>query len=115
MFSPDSTLNSLHGSVSRNPRRRQRKDSDSVRQQPHRKRSKLSGQTFVSPSAAKVNGNGSLMNGYASHGDGETTFVSMDMPVREKKAPGTRAHRDDGSTFLVSIYNTCQLSRWDSS
>lgn len=104
MFSPDSTINSLHGSVARNPRRRQRKDSDSVRLQPHRKRNKLSGETFVSPSTAKVNGNGSaVMNGHAGHADGETTFVSMDMPVREKKLTGKRAHKDDGSILLVSI------------
>lgn len=102
MFSPDSTLNSLHGSVSRNPRRRQRKDSDSVRQQPHRKRSKLSDDTFLSPSGAKLNGNGALLNGHASRQDGETTFVSMDMPVREKKTSAKRSQRDDGSTYLVS-------------
>ncbi|KAF2490724.1 hypothetical protein BU16DRAFT_543033 [Lophium mytilinum] len=106
MFSPDSTINSLHGSVSRNPRRRQRKDSDSVRLQPHRKRNKLSEESFVSPSAVKVNGNGSaVMNGHASHADGETTFVSMDMPVREKKLTGKRAHKDDGSILLSKSAN----------
>ncbi|KAF2809526.1 uncharacterized protein BDZ99DRAFT_520877 [Mytilinidion resinicola] len=106
MFSPDSTINSQHGSVSRNPRRRQRKDSDSVRLQPHRKRNKLSEETFVSPSAVKVNGNGTAgMNGHASHGDGETTFVSMDMPVREKKITGKRAHKDDGSIVLTKSAN----------
>ena len=102
MFSPDATLHSIHGTSSRNPRRRQRKDSESIRQQPKRKRSKISEDIFIPPPGAKVNGNGSaLMNGHAGRGEGEGSSYTLDMPVREKKPSVKRSHKDDGSLDLV--------------
>lgn len=101
MFSPDSTLHPALSRPNRNPRRRQR-DSDSLQQQPHRKRSKLSADVFASPSSASLNGKGSLsMNGHASHGETDGSLVLVDMPVREKKPAAKRTTREDGAVLLV--------------
>lgn len=103
MFSPEATVQSGRSSL-RNPRRRQRKDSDGLQQQPRRKRSKLSEETFHSTADAHVNGNGSaLMNGHVSHGDTDGSLVVIDMPVREKKAPVKRGLKDDTALYLVRV------------
>ncbi|KAF2872713.1 Non-repetitive/WGA-negative nucleoporin C-terminal-domain-containing protein [Massariosphaeria phaeospora] len=104
MFSPEASLQGTRGSL-RNPRRRQRKDSDGP-QQPRRKRSKLSEGTFNSTTDAHANGNGSaLMNGHASHGHGpasvDSSLVLVDMPVREKKTLVKRAPKDDTASYLT--------------
>lgn len=104
MFSPDNTLQSINANSTRNPRRRQRKDSGSVRHEPQRKRSRIADDLFSPPLNAKVNGNGVLgMNGYAGHGEVVANSQKLDMPVREKKgsATGKRASKGDGSTILV--------------
>ena len=49
MFSPSSAIKETQASSLRVSRRRQREDSDSLRHQPLRKRSKLSENTFVPP------------------------------------------------------------------
>lgn len=103
MFSPDATLQTLPGSV-RNPRRRQRKDSDSFRQAPQRKRSKLSEESFLPPTNGKVKGNGSVgANGSTAHINGVNASHSLEIPVREKKGSGVtkRAAKGDGSIVLV--------------
>ncbi|KAF2759812.1 hypothetical protein EJ05DRAFT_310858 [Pseudovirgaria hyperparasitica] len=84
MFSPDSTIHSIHGTAPRNPRRRARNDSDSIRHQ--RKRST----------------NGSAMNGHP-----RAVSHSLDMPVREKKASGAakRGSKADGSIVLTRNAN----------
>ncbi|KAF2178114.1 hypothetical protein K469DRAFT_804028 [Zopfia rhizophila CBS 207.26] len=106
MFSSEVTAQSLRGSSLRNPRRRQRKDSDSLRQQPHRKRSKLSEDTFNSPSSTHVNGNGSAsMNGHVSYGEVDSSLVVVDMPVREKKPSAKRGQKDDGGMYLTKNEN----------
>ncbi|KAF2467017.1 uncharacterized protein BDR25DRAFT_317245 [Lindgomyces ingoldianus] len=105
MFSPEATVQSARSSL-RNPRRRQRKDSDSGRQQPHRKRSKLSDDSFASPIDAHTNGNGSaLMNGHASHGEVDGSLVLVDMPVRDRKPPTKRGLKDDSSLLLAKNEN----------
>jgi hypothetical protein len=104
MFSPDTTLHTQSGSSGRNPRRRQRKDSDSFRQAPQRKRSKLSDETFVPPTNGKVNGNGSIgVNGYTPYGHSSNHSHTLEMPLREKKSSGVtkRAPKGDGSIVLV--------------
>lgn len=86
----------------RNPRRRQRKDSDGLQQQSRRKRSKLNDESFQAPADALVNGNGSAtMNGHAVQSSAENSLVIVDMPVREKKAPLKRAVKEDNSSVLV--------------
>jgi nuclear pore complex protein Nup133 len=113
MFSPDSTLLSARGSQ-RNPRRRQRKDSDGLQQQPRRKRSKLGEDTFVShsPKDGRVNGNGSVtMNGHVGHGDADSSLVLVDMPVREKKGSAKRALKDDTTHYLVSSFRPKHIGR----
>ena len=106
MFSPEASIQSARSSL-RNPRRRQRKDSDGPQQQRSRKRSKLNDETFKDPTDAHMNGNGSaLMNGHAVQSV-ENSVVLVDMPVREKKsAPKQRAPKEDTGSYLVSL-NTC--------
>jgi nuclear pore complex protein Nup133 len=106
MFSPEASVASARSSL-RNPRRRQRKDSDGLQQQPRTKRSKLSGNTFHSPTDApangKANGNGHVtMNGHASHGDANGALVPMEMPIHEKKAAPKRGIKGDTALYLVS-------------
>ena len=105
MFSPEASLQSTRSSL-RNPRRRQRKDSDGPQQQqPRRKRSKVSEDTFTSATDTHINGNGSvLMNGHVGHGTPESSLVIVDMPVREKRPPAKRAPKEDHSLFLVSLF-----------
>ncbi|ORY03958.1 Non-repetitive/WGA-negative nucleoporin C-terminal-domain-containing protein [Clohesyomyces aquaticus] len=104
MFSPEATIHSARSS-GRNPRRRQRKDSDSGRLHPQRKRSKLSDDSFASPSDAHANGNSSLlMNGHASSGDVDGSLVLVNMPVRDRKPP-KRGIKDDASILLTKNDN----------
>ncbi|KAF2198532.1 hypothetical protein GQ43DRAFT_154756 [Delitschia confertaspora ATCC 74209] len=105
MFSPDSTVHSVRSSSTRNPRRRQR-DSDSLRQPPNRKRSKLSEESFVPVSSSHINGNGSaLMNGRAVHGEVDGSLVVVDMPVREKKPVAKRPSKEDEGILLTKSEN----------
>ena len=102
MFSPEASAHSARSSL-RNPRRRQRKDSDGLQQQPRRKRSKLSKDSLHATNDAHLNGNGNgfvAVNGHADHGvDG--SLVVVDMPVREKQEPPKRVLKDDTSLYLV--------------
>jgi hypothetical protein len=114
MFSPEASIQSARSSL-RNTRRRQR-TSEGLAQQPRRKRSKLSDESFVAKDDVHVNGNGSaLMNGHAGHSSVENSLVVVDMPVREKKAPQKRAPKEDNSLYLVSHRQnpsrTCALTR----
>jgi nuclear pore complex protein Nup133 len=107
MFSPEATIQSARSSL-RNPRRRQRKDSDGLPQQPRRKRNKLNDETFKDPANAHVNGNGNgngsaLMNGHAVQSV-ENSVVLVDMPVREKKTAPKRAPKDDHGIYLVGSH-----------
>jgi hypothetical protein len=100
MFSPEASIQSARSSL-RNPRRRQRKESDGLPQQPRRKRNKLNDETFKDPAHAHVNGNGSaLTNGHAVQSV-ENSVVLVDMPVREKKAAPKRAPKEDHGIYLV--------------
>ncbi|KAF2833721.1 hypothetical protein CC86DRAFT_311751 [Ophiobolus disseminans] len=106
MFSPEASIQSARSSLRNNPRRRQRTSDGLQQQQPRRKRSKISNETFADKDEAHVNGNGSvLMNGHADHGDVEKSLAVMDMPVREKKAPPKRASREDTSLYLTKTAN----------
>ena len=103
MFSPEASIQSARSSL-RNPRRRQRKDSDGLQQLPKRKRSKLNDDSFHAPTDAHVNGNGSpLMNGHAVQSV-ENSVVLVDMPVREKKTQPKRASKEDNDSYLVGLY-----------
>lgn len=100
MFSPEASISSARSSL-RNTRRRQRKDSDGLQQQPRRKRSKLNDDSFVAPADTHINGKGSpLMNGHAVQSV-ENSVVVVDMPVREKKAQPKRAPKEDNALYLV--------------
>jgi nuclear pore complex protein Nup133 len=101
MFSPEVSVRSVSGGSSRNPRRRQRHDSDTIKQQPVRKRSKLSEQTFSAPEA-KSNGNGHLeTNGHQQEDTRRQSTPGMhQLAVREKKKD-RRAAKEDGTTLLV--------------
>ncbi|KAL6707927.1 hypothetical protein ACN47E_003601 [Coniothyrium glycines] len=104
MFSPEASLQSARSSL-RNTKRRQRKDSDGLQQQPRRKRSKLNDESFQAPVDAHVNGNGSaLMNGHAVQSV-ENSVVVVDMPVREKKAAPKRAPKEDNALYLTKNRN----------
>ncbi|RAR11517.1 nuclear pore complex subunit nup133 [Stemphylium lycopersici] len=105
MFSPEASIQSARSSL-RNPRRRQRKDSDGHQQPRSRKRSKLNDETFKDPTDAHMNGNGSaLMNGHAVQSV-ENSVVLVDMPVREKKsAPKQRAPKEDTGSYLTKNAN----------
>ncbi|KAL0263244.1 hypothetical protein SLS55_002223 [Diplodia seriata] len=109
MFSPDASFHGVHGTVSRNPRRRQRHDSDSAKHQPDRKRSKISEPTLIDPENPAVNGNGSSpLNGHPVNGDEKRrSALRHEMPVREKKHSGTpaRSVKGDGSITLTKSPN----------
>ncbi|KAH7125414.1 Non-repetitive/WGA-negative nucleoporin C-terminal-domain-containing protein [Dendryphion nanum] len=106
MFSPEATIQSARSSQ-RNPRRRQRKDSDGLQQQPRRKRSKITEDAFKVPIDAHINGNGNgngsaiMMNGHAGHVDIDSSLVVVDMPVRDKKPIVKRVHKDDAALYLT--------------
>lgn len=107
MFSPDASFHGVHGALSRNPRRRQRHDSDSAKNQPDRKRSKISDTTFLDPASPAVNGNGPPgLNGHTVNGDEKRrSALRHEIPVREKKhsAAPARSVKGDGSTTLVCM------------
>jgi len=92
----------------RNPRRRQRLDSDSVGHQPRRKRSKVTVDTFDEPALA----NGGLAPESATNGHIDTrsrTSVTpseaLDFPVRSKKNVQKRAPRAEAGAVMVSTNN----------
>lgn len=105
MFSPDASFHGVHGPVSRNPRRRQRHDSDSAKNQPDRKRSRISEATLLDPADPTVNSNGApALNGHAVNGDEKRrSALRNEIPVREKKHSATSARtvKGDGSATLV--------------
>ncbi|RMZ69271.1 nuclear pore complex subunit [Pyrenophora seminiperda CCB06] len=104
MFSPEASMQSARSSL-RNPRRRQRKDSDGPQQQRSRKRSKLNDESFKASPIAHMNGNGSaLMNGHAVQSPGNSV-VLVDMPVREKKPAPKRASKEDTGLYLTKNAN----------
>jgi hypothetical protein len=98
MFSPEASIQSARSSL----RAKRRPRASEELQQPRRKRSKLSGETFVAKQDAHPNGNGSaLTNGHAEHGSAEHSLALMEMPVREKKGPPKRATKEDHGLYLV--------------
>jgi nuclear pore complex protein Nup133 len=99
MFSPEASIQSARSSL----RTKRRPRASEELQQPRRKRSKLSDETFVAKDDAHINGNGSaLMNGHAGHSSVENSLALIDIPVREKKAPPKRATKEDHALYLVS-------------
>ncbi|KAF2223612.1 Non-repetitive/WGA-negative nucleoporin C-terminal-domain-containing protein [Elsinoe ampelina] len=99
----------------RNPRRRQRLDSDSVGHQPRRKRSKVTSETF--DELTLTNGslaNESLLNGHveARSRKSATPADSLDIPLRSKKSTQKRAPRGDAGLVMTqnSHYSLRQLS-----
>lgn len=102
MFSPEASFHGVHGSA-RNPRRRQRHDSDSAKHQPERKRSKISPTTFVDPSNAPKSIRASpAVNGHAVNGgELKNNPIRNEIPVREKKPSGPLARKIDGASILV--------------
>ncbi|KAL2352803.1 Non-repetitive/WGA-negative nucleoporin C-terminal-domain-containing protein [Cryomyces antarcticus] len=108
MASFETQVTSLQSTSTRNPRRRQRNDSDSLRQQPQRKRSKLSNDTFTAPSDARTNGNVTDgLNGHAGQRvrQHSTSPRSQILPVREKKQLQKRGFKGDGSAVLTENAN----------
>lgn len=100
MFSPEASIASARSSL-RNPRRRPRPESESLRS---RKRSKLNDATFKDPADAHINGNGSAStNGHAVQSvDHSVVVVDMPLSIREKKTAPKRAPKEDTGTYLVS-------------
>ncbi|KAK4956948.1 hypothetical protein LTR66_013315 [Elasticomyces elasticus] len=112
MYSPDSAANGGVRASTRNPRRRQRRDSDSSKQQPQRKRSKLSEDTFAVPNgnvAAYANGSvDGYTNGIAERHARRSSAQPLlqngtEIPVRGRKQAviGKRAIKEDGSVVLT--------------
>jgi nuclear pore complex protein Nup133 len=109
MFSPEASIISQRSSLRTTSKRRQR-TSEGLQQQPRRKRSKLSEETFVAQDDAHMNGNGSaLMNGHAGRDSPESSLVLVAMPVREKKAPPKRAVKEDNALYLVGHFQTPEV------
>jgi hypothetical protein len=105
MFSPEASIQSARSSL----RTKRRPRASEELQQPRRKRSKLSAETFVAREDAHTNGNGSaLTNGHAGHGSAENSLALMEMPVREKKGPPKRATKEDHSLYLVGQWQSTQ-------
>jgi nuclear pore complex protein Nup133 len=108
MFSLESPAHTARNSL-RNPRRRQRIESDSHRS---RKRSKLNDETFKDPAGTHINGNGnSMMNGHAVQSV-DNSVVLVDMPVREKKTAPKRASKEDTGTYLVGRCASVPVGRY---
>jgi nuclear pore complex protein Nup133 len=102
MFSSEASIQSARSSL-----RRKQRTSEGLHQQPRRKRTKLSEESFVAKDEVHVNGNGSaLMNGHAGHGSAESSMVVVDIPVREKKTPPKRTPKADNSLYLVRLRPT---------
>ncbi|KAF2231285.1 hypothetical protein EV356DRAFT_579388 [Viridothelium virens] len=110
MFSPEpAVIGGNQRASTRNPRRRQRLDSDSYRQDqaPRRKRSRLSSDTFLPPTSQ-----GDLhhadTNGHADPGmNGGSKLLQLHgVPVREKQSyKGGRAHKGDDVSVLLKTKN----------
>lgn len=108
MVSPEASSLAAQVTGMRNPRRRQRDSEEgaTLRQQPQRKRSKLSNENSDRP-VNDVNGNArTYPNG---HVKGSLRVRSpsprvQHIPVREKKLHSHRVTKGDGSTILVSEY-----------
>jgi nuclear pore complex protein Nup133 len=106
MFSPEASIQSARSSL----RTKRRPRASEELQQPRRKRSKLSAETFVAREDAHTNGNGSaLTNGHVSHGGAEKSLALMEMPVREKKGPLKRATKEDHGLYLVRQWQSSQV------
>ncbi|KAI4714868.1 hypothetical protein J4E89_000551 [Alternaria sp. Ai002NY15] len=103
MFSPEASIASARSSL-RNPRRRPRPESESLRS---RKRSKLNDATFKDPADAHINGNGSAStNGHAVQSvDHSVVVVDMPLSIREKKTAPKRAPKEDTGTYLTKNAN----------
>lgn len=86
----------------RNPRRRQRQESDSLQNQPRRKRSRITKDTYEAPEVGSVQNDAADLNGHA-HGrrKSSTPLEALDMPLRGKKNAQKRVVKGDGSTVLV--------------
>ena len=87
----------------RNPRRRQRNETDSLGNQPRRKRSKIAADTFDAPTDDILANGGPVMNGHMEPRGrkSSTPMDSMDMPLRSKKSTQKRGTKGDGSTIMV--------------
>ena len=105
----------FQSSATRNPRRRQRNiaEDGSIRQQPQRKRNKISGESFKPASVIHLNGDAHKLNGHAV---GELDVHSsphppLNMPVRGKQLAtlSRRGVKDDGSITLVSMEDGTML------
>jgi len=108
MSSPTTSVVTTQSPTPRNPRRRQRKDFEetgSLRSQPLRKRSKVSGNSFRPVADSETNGNvtTTAMNGHAPANQLEqASFLPpVDIPVRGRSQPGKRVVKNDGGTTLV--------------
>ncbi|KAL1584551.1 hypothetical protein WHR41_07019 [Cladosporium halotolerans] len=114
------TQRTLRGASVRNPRRRQRNDSDGARTAPRRKRSKISQDAFVSrgDSEDATPGETIAINGHAHGGPVKsarklsgafrdaTPLVDTDLVVRGgKKNTVKRATRGDGAQLLTQNIN----------
>jgi len=109
MSTPSDTLTNTAKPAARNPRRRQRKDVEdagSVRQQPQRKRSKISRDTYRGTddqAESEVNGPAPTEpNGQVDGQDDDLARVKI--PLRERSQAGAvkRVPKYDGSKILVS-------------
>lgn len=87
----------------RNPRRRQRNETDSLGHQPRRKRSKIAADTFEAPTDDALTNGGPVLNGHIEPRSRRsvTPMDSIDIPLRSKKGTQKRGTRGDGSTIMV--------------
>ncbi|KAF2399263.1 hypothetical protein EJ06DRAFT_512441 [Trichodelitschia bisporula] len=99
MFSPDASVQSVHGASVRNPRRRRRVD-DGLRQDPP-KRSKISSDTYQAVVSKESTAGKS--NGHAKDVDRDVAVAMRDMSVRDKRHASTtwRPPKSDGSVILT--------------
>ena len=109
MSNPGEGIASTAKPVTRNPRRRQRKDVEDagpVRQQPQRKRSKISRDTYkATGDQVESEANGHVPTDANGQVDGETdNLARVKIPLRERSQAGAvkRAPKYDGSKVLVS-------------
>lgn len=116
MFAADPLLPASGNPSIRNPRRRQRTHSDengAVLPKAKKRRSVLTGDTFVKPDERDHAANGAVtMNGAAIKDSKLPLSEPKDLPVRAVRKASVRGAKADGSSVLVSSPLSLQPLHW---
>lgn len=101
-------MSSQDHSGARNPRRRRRAEAEeggSTRQQPQRKRTKISGDTKQLLAETEATEGGHKINGYTSSSYNDRSSLNGQIAVRGKPHATTsrRGVKDDGAIILVRL------------